>query len=67
MAIVPGFPFSIIYHDMQDIILILAVAHHYRRPGYWLQRSGTNGFNRQRVHRRYFSLRGEALPLPKFW
>jgi len=39
MVTVPGFPFSIVYRETQDQILILAVAHHYRRPGYWLQRS----------------------------
>ena len=38
-VIVPGFPFSIVYQEMQDQIMILAVAHHYRRPGYWLHRS----------------------------
>ena len=34
------FPFSLIYSLEGDDILILAVAHHKRRPGYWLRRSG---------------------------
>ena len=37
--VVPGFPFSIVYQETQDQIMILAVAHNYRRPGYWLHRS----------------------------
>ena len=32
-VVVPGFPFSIVYQETQDQIMILAVAHHYRRPG----------------------------------
>ena len=38
-VVVPGFPFSIVYQEAQDQIMILAVAHHYRLPGYWLNRS----------------------------
>ena len=37
--IVIGFPYSIIYREMEDHILLLAVAHHHRRPGYWERRS----------------------------
>ena len=29
------FPFSVIYRTRGSILLILAVAHHRRRPGYW--------------------------------
>ncbi len=36
---VAGFPYSIIYRNLEGNILILAVAHHYRLPGYWLNRS----------------------------
>ena len=34
-----GFPFSIIYRNAEDRVLLLAVAHHFRNPGYWLGRS----------------------------
>jgi plasmid stabilization system protein ParE len=34
------FPFSLIYSLEKDGLLILAVAHHSRRPGYWLPRVG---------------------------
>lgn len=32
------FPFSLIYAAEADGILIIAVAHHGRRPGYWKSR-----------------------------
>jgi ParE-like toxin of type II ParDE toxin-antitoxin system len=32
------FPFSIIYSVEADVILIIAIAHHGRRPGYWQSR-----------------------------
>ena len=32
------FPFSLIYSVEPDAILIVAVAHHGRRPGYWKTR-----------------------------
>ncbi len=32
------FPFSIIYSVEADGILIIAIAHHGRRPGYWRSR-----------------------------
>ena len=38
-VIVSGFPFSIIYRNAEDQVLLLAVAHHFRNPGYWLGRS----------------------------
>ena len=38
-VVVPGFPFSIVYQETQDQIMILAVAHKHQRPGYWLHRS----------------------------
>ena len=34
-----AFPFSLIYSIEKDSLLILAVAHQRRRPGYWLGRS----------------------------
>lgn len=35
------FPFSLIYSVEKDCLLILAVAHHSRRPHYWLNRFRT--------------------------
>ena len=32
------FPFSIIYSIETDVILVIAIAHHGRRPGYWESR-----------------------------
>lgn len=40
--IVRGFPFSIFYRLLEDGVLIFAVAHHARRPGYWTNRSAGN-------------------------
>jgi plasmid stabilization system protein ParE len=36
--VVQRFPFSIIYAHQANDILILAIAHHRRRPGYWKSR-----------------------------
>ena len=30
------FPFSIVYLERHDFIEVIAVAHHRRHPGYWL-------------------------------
>ena len=35
---VAGFPYKVIYLDAADEILIVAVAHDARRPGYWQPR-----------------------------
>jgi plasmid stabilization system protein ParE len=32
------FPYSVVYIDRPNEVLILAVAHHKRRPGYWRRR-----------------------------
>lgn len=37
-VLVPRFPYSVIYRQEADRILILAVAHQRRRPGYWRHR-----------------------------
>jgi toxin ParE2 len=37
------FPFSLIYSMEKEGLLILAVAHHRRRPGYWADRLGVTG------------------------
>ena len=34
-AIVARFPYSIVYREQGDAIVIVAVAHQRRRPGYW--------------------------------
>jgi len=36
------FPFSILYSIEKDGVLILAVAHHRRRPRYWSGRVGSH-------------------------
>ena len=36
------FPFSVIYASEPDRIVIVAVAHQNRRPGYWRGRSRNN-------------------------
>lgn len=36
--LVPRFPFSVIYELLPEGILIVAVAHQRRRPGYWRER-----------------------------
>lgn len=33
------FPYSVIYRVESDELLIVAVAHHRRRPGYWRSRT----------------------------
>ena len=37
-AQMPRFPFTILYRETSGIVEILAVAHHRRRPEYWLGR-----------------------------
>ncbi len=34
----PRFPYSLIYRPHAEEILIIAVAHHRRRPAYWKKR-----------------------------
>jgi len=36
--IVPGFPYSLVYRRKPDSLVVLAVAHQRRRPGYWRRR-----------------------------
>ena len=38
-ALLHRFPFSLIYSVEADEILIVSVAHHRRRPGYWRSRN----------------------------
>lgn len=37
------FPYALIYATAPDHIVILAIAHHRRRPGYWIDRLGAEG------------------------
>ena len=37
-VLVRGFPFSVVYRYRDDVITIVAVAHHARRTGYWASR-----------------------------
>lgn len=37
-VLVPGFPYGLIYRPEPDRVVILAVAHVRRRPGYWRSR-----------------------------
>ena len=37
-ALVPGFPYGLIYRIESDRLLIVAVAHLHRRQGYWRAR-----------------------------
>jgi hypothetical protein len=36
--VLPRFPFSIFYRFNETEVVLVAVAHHKRRPGYWDQR-----------------------------
>jgi toxin ParE1/3/4 len=37
---VKGFPFSIIYRELQDTIVVFAIKPDARMPGYWKPRTG---------------------------
>jgi plasmid stabilization system protein ParE len=34
-----GFPFAVIYRELDSELQVLAVAHHRRAPDYWVQRT----------------------------
>jgi len=34
----PKFPFSLIYFFENDVVIVVALAHENRRPGYWRER-----------------------------
>ncbi|MGE3271958.1 MAG: type II toxin-antitoxin system RelE/ParE family toxin [Chloroflexota bacterium] len=38
-AHISDFPFSVVYRVEDDEIVVFALAHHARRPGYWRDRS----------------------------
>lgn len=35
---VRGFPFSVVYRASADTLLVVAIVHHRRKPGYWAPR-----------------------------
>lgn len=37
--VVKGFPFSVIYRATTDEVLVVAIAAHRRKPGYWTERA----------------------------
>lgn len=36
--VLPRFPYSIVYLDEPDFVLVVAIAHHQREPGCWSDR-----------------------------
>ena len=38
--LVMHFPFALIYDFRRDVVFVVAVAHHRRKPGYWRSRLG---------------------------
>lgn len=36
--LVKGFPFSVVYRPSEQEVLVVAIAPHRKRPGYWLAR-----------------------------
>lgn len=38
-VIIKEFPFSLLYRPDNDGIVIFAISHHARRPGYWIGRT----------------------------
>src|SRR5882724_6270433 len=52
------FPFSVVYAVEANLVLVIAIAHHGRRPGYWTQRLS------DRDEQWHLSLSGGALNLP---
>jgi toxin ParE1/3/4 len=37
-AVLKKFPYSLFYIEFDECVWIVAVAHHKRRPGYWIDR-----------------------------
>jgi plasmid stabilization system protein ParE len=37
--LLPHFPFSLVYRVSGDVVTIVAVTHHRRKPGHWTDRS----------------------------
>ncbi len=34
-----GFPFAVIYRELDSVLQVLAIAHHRRAPNYWVGRT----------------------------
>jgi plasmid stabilization system protein ParE len=41
-ALVARFPYHVFFEVLDDRVVVIAVAHERRRPGYWRSRSSTN-------------------------
>lgn len=41
-ALLPRFPYAVVFMDLQAEVRVLAVAHLRRRPDYWLNRIATD-------------------------
>lgn len=37
-VVVARFPYSVVYRQYPDLVVVVAVAHQRRRPGYWRRR-----------------------------
>jgi plasmid stabilization system protein ParE len=37
-ALLPRFPYAVVFMEITDHVRVLAIAHARRRPGYWLDR-----------------------------
>jgi hypothetical protein len=37
--LVRRFPYAVVYDVLPDAVIIIAVAHQRRKPGYWIRRS----------------------------
>lgn len=37
-ALVPGFPYAVVYLELPEVIRVLAIAHGKRQPEYWRHR-----------------------------
>ena len=38
-ALVSGFPYGVRYHLEADLVIVLAISHTHRKPGYWMDRN----------------------------
>lgn len=38
-AMLARFPFTIVYHELEDEVEVVAVMHQRRHPGYWKHRT----------------------------
>ncbi len=40
-VVIKKFPFTLIYHVIEEGIIVIAIAHHARKPNYWKNRSSS--------------------------